>query len=173
MKNNYILVCVHERNITVYRHLSYESAYEQMVKELDKTCDDNRENLVIGDDYGLDTFSAWSNRNDNHDWLIEKINDDNDDKDVRESSITSTILQFNFETGDTECQYYQVLAFVQGDDVDYGMIEDSISSYTEFAETEDKEFQTIVEDVLDASGLIWSFMSDRIPESKAIHTFWI
>lgn len=82
----------------------------------------------------------------------------------------NTILQFIFETGDTDCPYYQIFVIVMSNGaVDYVAIEDSI----ERLDCNDLEFNDIVEDVMKESGLSWSFVSDTIPESRAIHTFWI
>ena len=86
----------------------------------------------------------------------------------------NTILQFMFETGDASCKYYEVYVIVQSEDyIDYATIEDSIVSYFDSVDTDDTEYEDNVEDIMRESGLSWSFMGSVIPESKAIHTFWI
>lgn len=100
-----------------------------------------------------------------------------------EQSITSdferrlfmnTILQFNFETGDASCAYYQVYVIVNSDDfIDYDTLEDSISSYMDSNYDEDNEYEDIVEDIMNASDLSWIFMGKIIPESRTIYSYWI
>ena len=86
----------------------------------------------------------------------------------------NTILIFAFETGDTDCKYWQEFVIVNSNEViDYDLLEDSISSYMESNYDEDNEYSDNVKEIMDASGLSWSFVGDIIPESKAIHTFWI
>jgi len=85
----------------------------------------------------------------------------------------NTILQFAFETGDTDPPYYQVIVIVKSDDaIDYETIEDFISSYMERSD-DDAEYEHYVEDIMNGAGLSWSFASNILPESKEIHTFWI
>lgn len=96
------------------------------------------------------------------------------EKEDTESSCKNIILLFAFETGDKDCPYYQILVSVSDvETIDYGSIEDSLSSYIDCKENEDNEFETVVEDVMDASGLAWSFVASKIPESEAVHTFWV
>ena len=85
------------------------------------------------------------------------------------------ILQFNFETGDKSCKYYQIYIVVNSPDhLDFEALEDSIVSYFESnASSEDLEYEDNVEDIMRESGLIWRFMHEGVPESKLIHSFWI
>ena len=87
----------------------------------------------------------------------------------------NTILQFNFETGDTSCRYYQVYAVVNHpESFDFVELEDSISSYFESSASDDNlEYKEYVTDILQESGLTWEFVGETIPESKRIYSFWI
>jgi len=85
------------------------------------------------------------------------------------------ILQFNFETGDNSCKYYQVYVVVESKDTpDYDTLEDSISSYFESSSCdEDSEYEDNVEDIMNQSGMPWSFMKNGVPVSETIFSFWI
>lgn len=85
------------------------------------------------------------------------------------------ILQFNFETGDASCNFYQVYAIVKSDTfIDHASLEDSIMSYFEGnVVIDDLEYEDMVEDIMRESGLVWEFMKTPIPESERIYSFWI
>lgn len=85
------------------------------------------------------------------------------------------ILQFNFETGDASCKFYQVYVVVKSKErPDFESLEDSISSYFDSSSRdEDLEYEDNVEEIMRESGLEWEFMRDGVPESKMIHSFWI
>jgi len=85
------------------------------------------------------------------------------------------ILQFNFETGDASCKYYQVYVVIKSEErPDFETIEDSISSYFESSSRdEDLEYDDNVEEIMNESGLEWNFMRDDVPKSELIHSLWI
>ena len=89
--------------------------------------------------------------------------------------METTILQYNFITGDASCQYYQVYTVVKSEDaIDYGALEDSIYAYFESdLNTDDKEYEDNVEEIMNESGLTWEFVGGKFPESDRIHSFWI
>ena len=95
------------------------------------------------------------------------------------NEATRTILQFNFETGDASCKYYQVYIIVESQntpltqDVLY-TLEDSIMSYLDStAADDDPEYEDTVKDIMRESGLAWSFVATVIPESHKIYSFWV
>ena len=87
----------------------------------------------------------------------------------------NTILQFNFETGDMSCKYYQVYIVVKSQEIpDFDTLEDTITSYFESSACDgDLEYEDYVEAIMQSSGLTWEKVGETIPESKAIHSFWI
>jgi len=92
--------------------------------------------------------------------------------------IKRTILQFNFETGDASCKYYQVYAIVESQNTPLAQealdtLEDSIMSYFENARTDDVEYEDTVEDIMRESSLSWTFAGAIIPKSHRIYSFWI
>ena len=92
--------------------------------------------------------------------------------------IKRTILQFNFETGDVSCRYYQVYAVVESQNTPltqgvFDTLDDSLMSYFDNARTDDVEYEDIVEDILRESGLTWSFATTAISEIHKIYSFWI
>ena len=89
--------------------------------------------------------------------------------------MRNIILQFNFETDDASCKYYQVYVIVKSEDsVNYGELEDSICSYFESdLSDDDKEYENNVEDIMRESGLTWEFVGSSFPSSDRIYSFWI
>jgi hypothetical protein len=84
------------------------------------------------------------------------------------------ILQFLFETGDKTPSHHQTFVVVNNAaDFCYDTLSDSISSYMDSDYNEDNEYDDIITDIMNASGLKWAFMDMPIPESKAIYTYWI
>jgi len=85
------------------------------------------------------------------------------------------ILQFNFETCDSSCRYYQVYVVLKSHEhPDFYEIENSVSSYyINNVCTGDSEYEDYVEHVMKKSGMAWEFIGTIIPESKAIHSIWV
>jgi len=85
------------------------------------------------------------------------------------------ILQFNFETGDVSCKYYQVYVVVKNQGrPDFEALEDAIVSYFESsAHDEGSAYENNVNDIMCESGLAWNFMREGVPQSELIHSLWI
>ncbi len=63
---------------------------------------------------------------------------------------------FLFETGDATCRYWDVPKLVYCHSTgDLDSIEDSFDAYLDSDASEDKEYDEMVEEVLNASGLRW------------------
>ena len=86
--------------------------------------------------------------------------------------IKYDLIVFCFETGDASVPYWQEIALVGHDKMDYGTLEDSISSYMDSDACEDKEYEEMVEDVLNASGWPWSWFTAGASVQE-VHTYWI
>lgn len=82
------------------------------------------------------------------------------------------LLVFNFETGDASCPWWQEIAVVYGSKENALQIEDSLCSYCDSTECEDKDYGEMVVDVLNASGLKWE-KANKIPECDCMKTLWI
>lgn len=80
---------------------------------------------------------------------------------------------FCFETGDSTCRYWQVPTVVYGEMKHMREIEDSFSGYLESAVSDDKDYEDMVEDVLNASALKWEWANEKIPESDCLYTIWV
>lgn len=87
-------------------------------------------------------------------------------------TVAWDLVIFCFETGDASCPYWQELALVDHNSFDYATLEDSISSYMDSDASEDKEYEYMAEDLMNASGWTWCEFS---PEQKIneVHTYWI
>lgn len=82
------------------------------------------------------------------------------------------LLVFNFETGDLSCPWWQEIAVVYGSNKDVKTIEDSFCNYCDSASCEDKNYDEMVVDVLNASGLKWEKVN-KIPKCDCMKTLWI
>lgn len=82
------------------------------------------------------------------------------------------LIIFLFETGDSSCPYWQELALVDHEQMSYVTLEDSIASYMESEESEDKDHEDMVADILNESGWPWMAFT---PGSNVhnVHTFWV
>lgn len=89
-----------------------------------------------------------------------------------ESNAMQDLVIFCFETGDASVPYWQELALVDHDKMDYGTLEDSISSYMDSDACDDKEYEEMVEDVLNASEWPWSWFTAGTSVQE-VHTYWI
>ena len=66
------------------------------------------------------------------------------------ASDMKILFVFNFETGDASCSWWQEIAVVYGSNEDIKTIEDGFCSYFESTACEDKNYDEIVEDVLNS-----------------------
>lgn len=70
--------------------------------------------------------------------------------------VKAILCIFLFETGDASCHYWDNPTIVYCNSTgDLNSIEDSFASYLDSKSREDKEYDEMVEDILNASGLRW------------------
>lgn len=80
-----------------------------------------------------------------------------------------------FETGDSDYPVAINTVIIHGDfeSNNMGELEDSFSSYLETTDTSDKDYEDIIQDVLDASGFAWEYANDPIPECKHLFSLMV
>lgn len=84
-----------------------------------------------------------------------------------------TLLIINFETGDASVPYYDVPVVINAKNFDYKTFEDSFASYLDSNMPDDKDYEDMVEEVLNESGYEWSFVSNKIPECNNYKLMYI
>ena len=82
------------------------------------------------------------------------------------------LIIFCFETGDSSVPYWRELVLVDHDKMDYGTLEDSISSYMDSVASDDKEYEDMAIDVMNASGWQWKWFTSG-SQVQEVHIFWI
>lgn len=82
------------------------------------------------------------------------------------------LIIFCFETGDASVPYWQELVLVNHNQMDYNTLEDSIASYMDSDASDDKEYEDMAIDVMNASGWQWKWFTPGF-QVHEVHTFWI
>lgn len=87
----------------------------------------------------------------------------------------NSLINLMFETGDSKYPVALSTVIVHGDfgTDNMGELEDSFSSYLETTDTSDKDYEDIIQDVLDAYGFTWEYANDPIPECKHLFSLMI
>lgn len=93
---------------------------------------------------------------------------------MTKDKTTNLLLIFDFLTGDSSVQYYDIATVIQFQNKSLfdvcSEIEDSMTSYLNSDYDEDLMYEDIVADVLNASDYVWSFPRNGIP---AVDTYRI
>lgn len=82
------------------------------------------------------------------------------------------LVIFCFETGDASVPYWQEIVLVDHDKMDYETLEDAISSYMDSVESDDKEYEDMAIDIMNASGWKWSWFTAGASVQE-VYTYWI
>ena len=84
------------------------------------------------------------------------------------------LVIFNFETGDSDCPWWQEFALVNRKQFDYAKLEDIITSYFKSDACEDNDHDECVKDILNTAEWEWKmFPFYSGCEIYDVHTYWV